>query len=216
MRLLLIRHGQTPSNVAGLLDTRIPGPGLTDLGRRQAEALTALLAEEGIGALLVSTMRRTHESATPLAAALRLKPIERAGIREIAAADLEMRGDTAAVDEYMSTMFRWAAGETSHRLAGGETGDEFAARFDAVVAEAEATGHAVVALVSHGAAIRCWVELRSLDLVAPFAADHPLDNTGVVVLEGSGTRWTLVSWQGEPVGGVGAMAPSGPTGDVTS
>ena len=34
MRLLLIRHGQTPSNVLGLLDTAVPGPGLTDLGDR--------------------------------------------------------------------------------------------------------------------------------------------------------------------------------------
>ena len=31
---LLIRHGQTPSNVAGALDTGRPGPGLTALGRR--------------------------------------------------------------------------------------------------------------------------------------------------------------------------------------
>ena len=26
VRLLLIRHGQTPSNVLGLLDTALPGP----------------------------------------------------------------------------------------------------------------------------------------------------------------------------------------------
>ena len=215
MRLLLIRHGQTPSNVAGLLDTRIPGPGLTDLGRTQAAALPGQLAGEGIGALLVSTMVRTHETAAPLAAVLGLEPIERDGIREVAAAGLEMRGDDAAVEEYMGTVFRWAGGETSIRLAGGETGDEFAARYDAVVAEAEALGHEVVALVSHGAAIRCWAGLRSLDLDARFIADHLLDNTGVVVLEGSGDAWTLVSWQGEPVSGVGAAAPSGPAGETT-
>ncbi|PPF52302.1 histidine phosphatase family protein [Rathayibacter sp. AY1C2] len=215
MRLLLIRHGQTPSNVAGLLDTRIPGPGLTDLGRTQAAALPGRLAGEGIGALLVSTMVRTHETAAPLAAALGLEPMERDGIREVAAAGLEMRGDDAAVEEYMGTVFRWAGGETSIRLAGGETGDEFAARYDAVVAEAEALGHEVVALISHGAAIRCWAGLRSLDLDARFIADHLLDNTGVVVLEGSGDAWTLVSWQGEPVSGVGAAAPSGPAGETT-
>ncbi|PPF67516.1 MULTISPECIES: histidine phosphatase family protein [unclassified Rathayibacter] len=215
MRLLLIRHGQTPSNVAGLLDTRVPGPGLTDLGRTQAAALPGQLAGEGIGALLVSTMVRTHETAAPLAAALGLEPIERDGIREVAAAGLEMRGDDAAVEEYMGTVFRWAGGETSIRLAGGETGDEFAARYDAVVAEAEALGHEVVALISHGAAIRCWAGLRSLDLDARFIADHLLDNTGVVVLEGSGDAWTLVSWQGEPVSGVGAAAPSGPAGETT-
>lgn len=215
MRLLLIRHGQTPSNVDGILDTRIPGPGLTELGRRQAAALPGTLTDEPIGALFVSTMRRTHETAAPLAAALGLEPVERAGIREIAAAGLEMRGDEAAVEEYMGTVFRWAGGETSVQLAGGETGDEFAARYDEVVAEAEATGHDVVALVSHGAAIRCWAGLRSLDLDAHFIADHLLDNTGVVILEGSGSEWSLVSWEGEPVSGVGAAAPSGPAGETT-
>lgn len=159
-------------------------------------------------------MRRTLETAAPLAAALGLEPIERDGIREIAAAGLEMRGDEASVEEYMGTVFRWAAGETALRLAGGETGDEFAARYDAVVAEAESLGHAVVALVSHGAAIRCWAGLRSFDLDARFIADHLLDNTGVVVLEGSAREWTLVSWQGEPIGGVGAAAPSGPAGET--
>ncbi|QHC57991.1 histidine phosphatase family protein [Rathayibacter sp. VKM Ac-2760] len=214
MRLLLIRHGQTPSNVDGILDTRIPGPGLTELGRSQAAALPTTLADEPIGALFVSTMRRTHETAAPLAAALGLEPVERAGIREIAAGDLEMRGDEAAVEEYMGTVFRWAGGATAERLAGGETGDEFAARYDAVVAEAEATGHDVVALVSHGAAIRCWAGLRSLDLDADFIAEHLLDNTGVVVLEGSGAKWSLVSWEGEPVSGIGVAAPSGPAGET--
>src|SRR5699024_5083913 len=33
MRLLLIRHGQTPSNVEGILDAGYPGPGLTALGQ---------------------------------------------------------------------------------------------------------------------------------------------------------------------------------------
>ena len=29
MRILFVRHGQTPANVRGLLDTAAPGPGLT-------------------------------------------------------------------------------------------------------------------------------------------------------------------------------------------
>ncbi|MBM7026534.1 histidine phosphatase family protein [Clavibacter zhangzhiyongii] len=215
MRLILIRHGQTPSNVDGVLGTRIPGPGLTELGREQAARLPGTLRGERIGALYVSTMRRTHETAAPLAEALDLAPVERAGLREIAAADLEMRGDRAAVMEYLDTMIRWVAGEDELRLAGGETGREFAARFDAVVAEAEASGHDTVAIVSHGAAIRCWTGMRARGLDAAFVADHALENTGVVVLEGSGRDWVLESWEGEPASGVGEDAPSGPTGEPT-
>ncbi|BCW50626.1 hypothetical protein StoSoilB13_29680 (plasmid) [Arthrobacter sp. StoSoilB13] len=52
MKLLLIRHGQTPGNVAGQLDTAFPGPGLTELGERQAAALPEALADESIQAPL--------------------------------------------------------------------------------------------------------------------------------------------------------------------
>ena len=44
MRLLLIRHGQTPNNILGALDTGRPGAGLTELGREQARAIPAALA----------------------------------------------------------------------------------------------------------------------------------------------------------------------------
>ena len=69
MRLLLVRHGQTPANVLGVLDTAVPGPGLTDLGRRQAAALPEALAEERIDAIVVTDLVRTHETAAPLVAA---------------------------------------------------------------------------------------------------------------------------------------------------
>ena len=216
MRLILIRHGQTSSNVAGVLDTRIPGPGLTDLGRAQAARLPETLRGEAIGALYVSTLLRTHETAAPLARALGRAPVERAGLREIGAGALEMRGDRDAVVEYLETMIRWVAGEDDLPLAGGETGRGFAARFDAVVEEAEGSGHGTVAFVSHGAAIRCWAGMRARGLDAAFVAYHALENTGVVVLEGSGRDWALESWEGEPASGVGDDAPSGPTGEPTA
>ena len=35
MRLILVRHGQSPSNIERLLDTTSPGPSLTELGLEQ-------------------------------------------------------------------------------------------------------------------------------------------------------------------------------------
>src|SRR5690606_31999173 len=67
MRLLLVRHGQTPSNVAGLLDTAFPGPGLTALGARQAAAIPGALADRVVDGVAVSTLVRTHLTAAPLA-----------------------------------------------------------------------------------------------------------------------------------------------------
>ncbi|MFJ6560396.1 histidine phosphatase family protein [Streptomyces sp. NPDC091412] len=211
MRLLLIRHAQTPSNVGHLLDTRIPGPGLTGLGERQAAALPRALAGEDIEALYASTLIRTQLTAGPLAAVRGLDVIVRDGIREVSAGDLETEpGDSERGQVYMRTLLGWAAGDTRTRMPGGESGTEVLARYDAVVAEATADGAGTVAMVSHGAAIRLWTAVRARNLDAEFAATHPLENTGVVVLQGSADAgWTALTWADAVVT---PARESGPTG----
>ncbi|MGW3647377.1 histidine phosphatase family protein [Streptomyces sp. NPDC000878] len=214
MRLLLIRHGQTPSNVLYLLDTAVPGAGLTELGERQAAALPEALAGEDIDALYASTLIRTQLTAAPLAGVRGLDVLVRDGIREVAAGDLEMRGDPEAADLYMTTVFAWAGGETELRMPGGENGVEALGRFDAVVAEAADSGVGTVAMVSHGAAIRMWAAARVDNVDVAFAAEHRLDNTGVVVLEGSPVDgWKAVSWAGAVVAAAGS-GESGPAGEL--
>ncbi|MFJ8629757.1 histidine phosphatase family protein [Streptomyces sp. NPDC093568] len=211
MRLLLIRHGQTPSNVDQLLDTAVPGPGLTALGEEQAAALPAALADEDIEAIYVSTLTRTQLTAAPLAKARGLEPIVRDGIRELTAGDLEMLpGDTEQGQLYMKTVFAWAAGDLELRMPGGESGAEALGRYDAVVAEAAGSGARTVALVSHGAAIRMWTAARAVNVDVPFAAAHPLANTGVVILEGSpADGWKALTWAGAVVTPAGESGPAG-------
>ncbi|QOV34355.1 histidine phosphatase family protein [Streptomyces ferrugineus] len=211
MRLLLVRHGQTPTNVDYLLDTAVPGPGLTELGSQQAAALPAALVGEDIGAIYASTLIRTQLTAAPLAATLGLDVIVRDGIREVSAGDLEMLpGDTEAGHAYMKTVFAWAAGDTGLRMPGGESGVEALGRYDAVVAEAAGGGAGTVALVSHGAAIRMWTAARADNVDVAFAAAHPLANTGVVVLEGApGEGWKVLSWAGAVVAPAGESGPAG-------
>jgi broad specificity phosphatase PhoE len=209
VRLLLIRHGQTPANVEGILETTVPGPGLTALGAEQAAALPAALAHEHIDAMFVSTMVRTHETAAPLAEACGLTPVVRAGIREISAGDLEGRNDDEAVLTYVRTFLHWAEGDPHERMPGGEDGHELLARFDEVVAEAEALDVPCVAFVSHGAVIRAWSAMRADNIDAEFIDDHYVLNTGVVVLEGSTDGgWTVESWLGWSVSEAAATGAS--------
>lgn len=198
MRLLLVRHGRTPSNLRGVLDTGVPGPGLTDEGLAQADALPSLVATLGSpDALYASTLVRTQMTVAPLAAARGLGVHVRDGLREVTAGELEMRGDDDAVEQYLATIFTWASGDPSLRMPGGESGTEVLARFDAVVEEAAASGAATVAMVSHGAMIRGWSAARADNVRVDFAARNPLGNTGVVVLEGGpGRGWTALSWEG--------------------
>ncbi|MBD5785081.1 histidine phosphatase family protein [Cellulosimicrobium terreum] len=202
MRLLLVRHGQTPSNVAGLLDTAFPGPGLTALGARQAAAIPDALADRTIDGIAVSTLVRTLQTASPLAELRELEPIELDGFREIDAGDLEGTDDHDNHMQYLETVFSWGGGDLSRRLPGGPDGHEFLARFDDAVAKVAATGWANAVVVSHGAAIRAWVCARATGVDVEEVARTPLANTGLMEVEGDpGGAWVLRQAVTDPLGG---------------
>lgn len=203
MRLLLIRHGQTPSNVRGLLDTAAPGPGLTDLGFDQAAMIPDALRGRPVDAVFASRLVRTQLTAAPLAAERGLDTVVLPGIHEIEAGSLELRGDHDSVRRYLETAFAWGLGDLDPRMPGGSDGHEFFARFDADIAAIAERVSGTAAVVSHGAAIRVWTAGRSINVEPAFSGSHELDNTGMVELEGDPRRgWTLLAWQGMPVGGV--------------
>lgn len=223
MRLLLIRHGQTPGNVLGQLDTAHPGPGLTELGERQAAALARSLANEQIDLLFASTLIRTQITAAPLSAVRGLEIEVLEGLREIEAGSLEKLTDEESHKRYMGTVFSWAAGDLDRRMPAGPDGHTFFDRFDAairrVVERALDQRHEAAAVVSHGAAIRTWAGRRAEDADHEFAARHVLANTGIVALEGDPDRgWKLLHWDGSPVGGLALADPTAedPTGQDTA
>jgi broad specificity phosphatase PhoE len=201
MHLILLRHGQTESNVIGALDTAVPGAPLTPFGERQAASVPAALADQDVDAIFVSTLTRTQQTAAPLAAARDLEPRMLDGLREIAAGDLEMLSDHKSQGIYNATAFAWAQGDLDVRMPGGENGHEFFTRFDDAIDEARASGGYAVA-VSHGAAIRTWVAARCVNTDGSFAGDHQLDNTAAAYLIEEDGRWRLLDWHGEPVGGI--------------
>jgi len=217
VHLLLIRHGQTPSNIAGKLDTATPGPGLTERGHLQAARIPGALESAAIDGIFVSTLVRTHLTAAPLALERGIEPVQRSGLHEIEAGALEMLSDHDSVRTYMQTAFAWGLGELDTRMPGGPDGHAFFERFDADIAAIEAiVGDGTAVVFSHGAAIRVWSAGRSMNVPPTFAGQHELDNTGVVELRGtSSDGWTLVSWQGTPVGGVelADAAGEGPAGE---
>ena len=217
MRLLLMRHGQTHANVSGELDTAHPGVDLTDLGRAQAVAASQALVGEPLDAIYVSSRVRTHQTAAPTAEDRGIALTHLEGLEEISAGDFEMRNDHDAVAGYIGTVATWLEGDLAHRMPGGETGEEFLARFDAAVATIVEAGHDTALVVSHGAALRTWVSTRMQAHPDAPPATQPLHNTALIVLEGDVTAgWRMVSWQGHPVGGALLEDPSAedPTGDL--
>lgn len=202
MRLLLIRHGQTPSNVAGALDTARPGAGLTALGHAQAAAVPQVLASEHIEAVYASVLTRTQLTGQPLATARGLDVRVREGLEEISAGDFEMHTAGEAVQEYIEGGWRWANGDLGHAISGGESGHDFFRRYDAAIGEI-AGAHAAAVVVSHGAAIRVWASSRAVNVASETAVQRGLQNTGMCVLEGDpDSGWVLQRWHEEPLGGI--------------
>lgn len=212
MRLLLIRHGQTPANVRGELDTAAPGPGLTELGRAQAAAVPDALASERIDGIYASRLIRTQQTAAPLARVRgEMHRVVLPGIHEIEAGELEGRTDNDAVRAYIEVIWAWAAGDLEARMPGAENGHEFYGRFDADLARvaAEHDPDATVAVFSHGAAIRVWTAARATNLAPDFPGHQHLENTGVVALNGApDAGWRVTHWAGEPIGGAELNDPT--------
>lgn len=216
MRLILIRHGQTSSNVRDLLDTGAPGADLTELGRQQAAAVPRSLTDERIDVVYASDLVRTQQTAAPLLAERSLEVRVRPGIREIQAGDLEMLGDEASHRTYVGTIFGWAE-DPRRRIPGGESGHDVWQRYDEVVAEAHADGVETAVMFTHGAVMRSWTAVRAENVTGEHAAYNPITNTGAVVLEGSPREgWWAHLWEGQPLGGdrVSDPAHDGPAADV--
>lgn len=190
MRLILIRHGQTQSNIDRLLDTGYPGAPLTPQGQAQAQSLVARLADEPIQAVYASDLLRAQQTAAPLAAQRGLPVHSHPGLREIYVGVDDMAADWRP---YVAVLDSW--GDTPDNcLPGGENAIHFFGRFDAAVAEIEATGVGCAALVSHGAAMWVWASVRSDNLDPETVRDWRLDNTDVVVMSRTGQGWDLVRW----------------------
>ena len=200
MRLLLIRHGQTPANVRGELDTAKPGPGLTERGHAQARNIPGALRGEAVEAIFASTLVRTQQTAAPLAHALGLPVTVLPGVHEIEAGDVEMATDQESYRSYLDTCMAWGLGERDRMMPGAGNGHAFFERFSASISAAAAVDTAVV--VTHAAAMRVWVAGSATNIEPAFTAHQELDNTGLVVLEGTPAGgWVLVDWRGMPLGG---------------
>lgn len=215
MRLYLIRHGQTTSNLIHALDTDAPGASLTDLGHRQAAAIPEAVRDRRIDTIWCSPLVRTQQTAQPLASDRGITPQVRDGLREVRAGTYEMRHDPEAVQVYLDCLTGWAT-DRSLRFEGGESFDEVVARFDGVVdeiyAQAVAEGHEAAAVVTHGAMMRVWTAYVVQD---PDIGHRPAYNTCMAELEGTPGARRLVSWGEQPLGGRHLADPrhTGPGGE---
>jgi probable phosphomutase (TIGR03848 family) len=81
--LILLRHGRSSANVAGVLAGRTPGVELDDVGRGQAEKVVERLAGVPIASIVCSPMLRCEQTVAPLAKELGLEPVSEPELAEV-------------------------------------------------------------------------------------------------------------------------------------
>jgi 2,3-bisphosphoglycerate-dependent phosphoglycerate mutase len=155
--LLLVRHGESaPASIddpAPLADGH-SDPELAPVGREQAEKLADRLAHEHIDAIYVTTLRRTAETAAPLAERLGIKPQVEPDLREIYLGEWEGVAFRKYVSEGHPTAVQMFLEQRWDVIPGAEMNDGFGARVRAGLERIVAAhpGQRVVVVV-HGGVI---------------------------------------------------------------
>ena len=195
--LTFIRHAESQSNAANIINTDIPGPSLTEEGQGQAEQLAHQLSRNNFDGIYVSDMARTQQTAEPLAHALGKQVEVLSGLREIDAGWYNNTTTKRADLTYLLAPADWLNGDVQDAVPGSISGSEFNDQFTAAVQKIYDTRNTKPVAFSHAEAIVYWTLMNVKNPKDSLATSHPLPNLGRVVVTGNpSTGWTLVDWDG--------------------
>ncbi len=195
--LTLIRHAESAANAAGLIDTEIPGPSLTPTGEQQAAAAANRLKSNGYDGVYASEMVRTQQTAAPMAKALGKQVTVLPGLNEVSAGWFNGTQASNAAATFMVAPADWLRGDTDFAIPGSVSGAEFNGNFTNAVQRIYESGNSKPVAFSSAASIMLWTLMNARNAKDSLATDHPLPNTGRVVLTGNPViGWTLVDWDG--------------------
>jgi 2,3-bisphosphoglycerate-dependent phosphoglycerate mutase len=197
--LFLIRHGESRAQVKALLSGHDTCTGLSDRGRRQAEALRDRLAKTrelaDIDVLYTSILPRTIETAEIIAPALGgPAPQSECEWCEIHAGEAE--GLTFPEFQERYPALGHPDDPFRDRIPGGETWAEFSVRVGARLGRVprEHPGRRV-AVVGHGGTISAsFVALGDLSIRQATALTSATVNTSITEWRHSGSGWRLIRY----------------------
>ena len=202
--LTFVRHAKSQANADGVIDTKVPGPDITALGRKQATYIAALLAGNNYDGIYASDMVRTQQTAAPLAKILGEQVTVLPGLHEISAGIYEGSSEDTGLGRlgYALPPVAWTLGARFVPIPGSTDpdGNAFEARMNDAVQAIYDSGNTNAVAFSHGATIMFWTMMNVDNPDLGLLLSHQLDNTGVVVIKGNPQDgWTLVSWDGVAV-----------------
>ena len=195
--VILVRHGASAAAVPGepfpLLDGH-GDPPLAPEGEAQSRAVAERLAAEGLAGLYVTPLRRTAQTAAPLAERTGLEPEVIPDLREVSLGEWEGGEFRIRVAERDPVALQAVAEERWDLIPGAETMESLAGRVRAGVEAvvASAGPDAVVAAVVHGGVI--GEACRQATDSRPFAFVHSDNGSLTRLVVQAGGPWLLRSF----------------------
>ena len=195
VELALVRHGQSQAYQEGEAFPLVDGhgdPPLSSQGEMQAKLVCARLAAEGVDAIYVTTLRRTTQTATPLAELSGLDMRVEPSLREVYLGEWEgglyrkMVADGHPVALRMFTEERWDV------IPGGESLGSLADRVRSGLAKVVAAHRGQrVAVFTHGGVIAQSISIATGSRTFAFTS---ADNASISRIWVLGDRWIVRSF----------------------
>lgn len=193
--LTFIRNAQSQAEADGVINTSIPGPGLSPDGKEQAQQLAH--GRHDFDAVYASATADAQQTAAPLAGEMGKRVEVLDGLRPIDAGWFDGKPETMAASTYLLAPADWLIGDRQDKIPGSTSGSEFNSRFAAAVRKIYDDGHAKPVVFTQGTAIMVWTLMNAKNGKNGLLTSHPLPNTGRVVLTGNPVAgWTLMDWDG--------------------
>jgi len=195
--LTLIRYAETEGNASGVIDTSPPGPSLTPVGVQQATALANRLKGEKYDGIYASRLVRTQQTAAPMSKTLNEPVNVLPGLDEVTAGWYDGAPADRANDTFMVAPMAWIKGDRNFAIPGSVTGNQFNGQFTGAVQRIYESGDNKPIAFSSGTSIMVWTLMNVSNPKTSLLTDHPLPNTGRVVVTGNpAIGWRLVDWDG--------------------
>ena len=194
--VVLIRHGSaqhsTPDQPLDLIDGQ-SDPDLTELGRDQALAVADRMAASRTTGIFVTPLRRTQQTARPLADRLGIEPVIVPDLREVYLGDWEgqLNHRTTSGDALTREVFtaeRWDV------IPNAEPMEEFSARVRSgmeKLVEAAGPDHTTLAIVHGGVISEACSQVTG---ASPFAFLYAENGSLTRSMRLPGGKWTLLSF----------------------
>lgn len=188
-QLILVRHGETLHNVAGIAQGWADSE-LSDRGREQVLRLGERLRRHNCDAIFSSPLGRALTTAQAISDVLGLEITQLDDLREMSYGDWEQRSFLDIRRDDAETYERWIV-DAEVRSPNGESHGDVRRRMERAFERVRGAKRPV--LVTHGTAIRIGTTAL-LDVPVMSARRFAQDNAAVNVFFWRVDRWVLKTW----------------------